>query len=302
MDIITRKEAQEQGLPRFYTGIACDNGHVSERYTASNGCVACKPLTSEQKQDARKKYVAELEAKTGRRVLTRKEAKKLGLLTHFTGIPCSKGHLSERYTVAGCVQCINESTKKRMARIYSNPEEHADFNFKAKMKRRRYWNRHKERLNQEKREKWVNDEDFRNKMKAINADYIKRTNYSNSETRKQWAENNKDKVAEYAKRSREKHVGTNKYLGYLYRRRKRAAMPPWADKEAIKKMYEKVARMNRLAKKNTPGLCAFHVDHVVPLNGDNVSGLHIPANLRIIRASDNLRKGNKMQTSHGEVT
>jgi len=228
-------------------------------------------------------------------IITRKEAIAQGLRHFYTGEPCGRGHLSKRYLQGGCAECIKENAKRRMARIYSNPEEHEAFNVKARAKRRRQWHRHKERYNAEKRERWATDEKYRNRLKATQADYIKRTEYYNSGTRKQWAENNKDKLAEYGKRSREKHVGANKYLGRLYRVRKRAAMPPWADKEAIKKMYEKVARMNRLAGMNTPGRCAFHVDHIIPLHGENVCGLHIPANLRIMRASDNIRKGNKLE-------
>ena len=39
----------------------------------------------------------------------------------------------------------------------------------------------------------------------------------------------------------------------------------------------------------------FHVDHIIPLNGKLVSGLHVPSNLRIIAAEDNIEKGNEFE-------
>ena len=41
MDIITRAEAQAQGLKRYFTGKPCKHGHIAQRYTGNKKCVGC---------------------------------------------------------------------------------------------------------------------------------------------------------------------------------------------------------------------------------------------------------------------
>jgi hypothetical protein len=42
MEIISREEAREQGLKRFFTGNPCTKGHVSERLVSNKACCACR--------------------------------------------------------------------------------------------------------------------------------------------------------------------------------------------------------------------------------------------------------------------
>ena len=58
--------------------------------------------------------------------------------------------------------------------------------------------------------------------------------------------------------------------------------PAWADSEAMKFFYE-----------CRPAGC--HVDHRIPLQGENISGFHIETNLQWLPAHLNLSKSNKWE-------
>lgn len=74
------------------------------------------------------------------------------------------------------------------------------------------------------------------------------------------------------------------------RARKLNATPPWLSKKHITEIQEfyKIAKELRwLSEEN------LHVDHIVPLNGKDVCGLHVPWNLQILPARQNIAKGNR---------
>ena len=52
--------------------------------------------------------------------------------------------------------------------------------------------------------------------------------------------------------------------------------------------------MAQRLRKNMPKQ-NFHVDHIIPLKGKNVCGLHVENNLRIIDGLSNMKKGNKLE-------
>lgn len=63
--------------------------------------------------------------------------------------------------------------------------------------------------------------------------------------------------------------------------------PKWLtkqDKIAIRAIYDAA-----VTKSNETGE-VYHVDHIIPLRGKLVSGLHVPSNLQILTAEENLKK------------
>ena len=75
-----------------------------------------------------------------------------------------------------------------------------------------------------------------------------------------------------------------------YRACKLQASPPWLTPQQlhnISNLYRLCGKINDQTGK------PHHVDHVVPLQGKNICGLHVPWNLAIIPASMNLAKSNK---------
>lgn len=123
------------------------------------------------------------------------------------------------------------------------------------------------------------------------------------------AKANPEKVSAYKKQQYEKHKEAHLAQKRLYRqankgkinalatkRKERVKMrtPEWADMNKIKSYYEVCAFFNEVN-----GHIKYHVDHVIPLQGELVSGLHVHNNLQIIPWLENIRKKNKFEVSRG---
>jgi 5-methylcytosine-specific restriction endonuclease McrA len=80
-----------------------------------------------------------------------------------------------------------------------------------------------------------------------------------------------------------------KWLAYMTARQTRIkkATPSWADKESIKQFYINAQKLTK--ETGVP----HEVDHIIPIKGKLVSGLHVPENLQILTAEENQRKNAK---------
>lgn len=110
---------------------------------------------------------------------------------------------------------------------------------------------------------------------------------------KKWVPKNKDKVAKAAKKYAQANSGkmTAKAVNRLAEKAKRT--PSWLSEihlEEIRNFYKEAQDLRWLS--NEP----LEVDHIVPLRGKEVSGLHVPWNLQILPASLNAAKSNKLVT------
>ena len=184
---------------------------------------------------------------------TRAEAKAAGAAHYFTGEPCKHGHIAPRKTKGACVECMK-------AEWVAARETRADY-FKTynasdagKAAKERYYAENREQVIARAQARPVEDKRrYRTKYKNEKPDMIRA-------------------------------IVSNR------RRRHRSATPAWLTKEqrgAMRALYMQAVQMSRTTGEK------YTVDHIVPLQGERVCGLHVPWNLRVIPHAENSSKSNK---------
>ncbi len=185
---------------------------------------------------------------------SRAEAKATGAKYYFTGEPCKHGHIAPRKTKGSCIECLKNEWAQALETRADYFREYNQSEAGQKAKKGYY---------------------ARNKDAVIAA----------AQARPDAAK------AEYKQRYKEANPDLYKELVSLRRRRFRDATPKWLSAEQTMEIRLKYRLAIELSR--ATGV-RYAVDHVVPLQGESVCGLHVPWNMEVITQGENLKKSNKL--------
>lgn len=206
-------------------------------------------------------------------IISRPEARAAGLKRYFTGNPCPSGHVSERYvSTCACVECI--VSKKAL------------------------WNAaNKDRIKEYSKEYSKNHPEKSSSWRAANRERSRELSRSYGTRVAAWKKVNRERYnARQVERRRERLkvdpvTIRARELAHVRKRQAKWRMPSWANEAAIRDIYVKAKQLSKESGEK------LHVDHIVPLLGKDVCGLHVEDNLRIIDAHSNMSKNNRFDPS-----
>jgi len=191
--------------------------------------------------------------------MNRQDAIKKGEMFYFTGVPCKRGHIAPRRTAnSTCEECAKL--------LWSTMGKYVA--------------------------KWNTDN------KGRKAEWWKKYYIANHESRlvkcREYRLKNPEKGALNQARWNAANTARRNTLTAEYRTGKDKRTPIWLTEDdhwMMEQAYDLAALRTKMLG------FPWHVDHVIPLRGRRVSGLHTPLNLQVIPAVENLKKGNK----HGDT-
>lgn len=160
-------------------------------------------------------------------LLSRSEAKKLGLKRYFTGKACPHGHVSERLTSnAGCYKCHRQ---RQDAKDKANPQRSRD-----------------------KQKRWR-----ANNLEYAKAEAVRRMTL--------WQKANPEKAKEHSRKWASSHKETKNCTTRRHRARRRAAEGNHTA-EDVKQLYKHQGGVCNNKKCGVSLKAGYHVDHKTPLS------------------------------------
>ncbi len=144
-------------------------------------------------------------------MITKEEAICQGKNRFFDGMPCRKGHISEKYVRKNyCCEC------KKISEVRNSESR------KASVKTR-----------------YIKNREF---IIAKNAEYVKHNRELVAVRQTDWRSKNKDKILKYQK----DNAALYAFHAAKRRAKVRRATPPWANMDAIKSFYFEAARLTKI--------------------------------------------------------
>lgn len=193
-------------------------------------------------------------------IIERAEARARGFPRYYTSRVCKSGHVAERLVSnASCLDCMLESNARAREK---DPER-----FKA--------------YSRDTGARFLaNNPDYTKTQYGLHKEKIKARTLAHQRDNPEMAR---------ARRLRWKRKNAEWCAGWSAKRRQtlRRQTHAWLTPDQIAEIdaiYFEAAN-----KDGGP----WHVDHIVPINGVSVCGLHVPWNLQILLAVENMQKGNR---------
>lgn len=244
-------------------------------------------------------------------LISRKDAKLLGLKIYVSDNPCKNGHTGERYVSdSSCTICAKARAKARQTNrkeevqlqakkyyernkeeILARTRDYAAKNAeKISKSRKEYRDRNLEEVKKKKREyhnRLKNDSEYRERRKKYREQYEKKNKETLKEKRR--LQNKRDRAKR--REDNKRHRKENPELHRTYRQNRRARIEK-ADghhtsadiKNILQSQNFKCEGCEVDLDKN------YHVDHVMPVY---LGGSNWPGNLQILCPSCNTSKGRK---------
>jgi len=165
--------------------------------------------------------------------------------------------------------------------VKNNPERIREINSK--------WERNNPEAHKASQDKWTASN--RDKTRKSNSEWKKRNAEKISEYNAEYRVNNIEKIKEQHAKWGKDNPGKVNALTGKRRAAKLQATPPWLTKAQLKEIEDIYIEAKRLQEED--GI-ERHVDHIMPLQGETLCGMHVPWNLQILTATENLKKSNKV--------